>query len=73
MTMCVVQGHVTIRDTLNTGLGNPVEFAMDADGQITVRKADGEEPDPHRFDRVRGSLKSDMTTDEIMALLRGED
>jgi len=29
-------------------------------------------PAKGRFDRLRGIMKSDMTTDEIMALMRGD-
>ncbi len=77
MNTVTVKGQVTIpkpiRDALNIGPGSQVEFIINTDGQIVVRKADDEIPDLRRFDRLRGSLKSDMTADEIMALLRGEE
>jgi antitoxin PrlF len=77
MSTVTVKGQVTIpkpiRDALDIGPGSAVEFVVNRDGQIVLRKAGLEKPKPHRFDRVRGSLGSAMSTDEIMALLRGDD
>ncbi|MEA2740802.1 MAG: antitoxin PrlF [Acetobacteraceae bacterium] len=77
MTAVTSKGQVTIpkpiRDALNIGPGSLVEFVMDPDGRIVLRRADAEQPTPHRFDRVVGSAGPGMSTDEIMALLRGED
>ncbi len=77
MPTVTVKGQVTIpkriRDALGIGPGSLVEFVMSNDGQIVLRKAGSEGPAFPQFDRLVGSLGPDMTTDEIMALLRGED
>jgi AbrB family looped-hinge helix DNA binding protein len=77
MNAVTVKGQVTIpkpiRDQLDIRPGSLVEFVMNPDGQIVLRKAGVEEPRPHPFDRVVGSAGPGMSTDEIMALLRGDD
>ncbi len=72
------KGQVTIpkpvRDRLNLKPGNKVDFEPTPDGRFVVVKA-GKKPAARvegRFDRIRGVLKSAMTTDEIMALMRGD-
>lgn len=71
------KGQVTIpkpvRDRLNIKPGNAVDFELAADGRVVLVKA-GRKPAARRdgFDRIRGSGKGSMTTDEIMALTRGE-
>ena len=77
MNAVTVKGQVTIpkpvRDALDIGPGSLVEFVMNPDGQVVLRKAGAEQPCPHPFDRVVGSAGPGMSTDEIMALLRGDD
>jgi AbrB family looped-hinge helix DNA binding protein len=72
-----VKGQVTIpkpiRDALDIHPGSLVEFTMNRDGEVVLRKAGTEKPAPHKFDRVIGSAGPGMSTDEIMALLRGDD
>jgi antitoxin PrlF len=72
------KGQVTIpkpvRDRLNLKPGNKVDFKPTPDGRFVMVKA-GKKPAARvesRFDRIRGVLKSAMTTDEIMALMRGD-
>jgi AbrB family looped-hinge helix DNA binding protein len=69
------KGQVTIpkpiRDLLGVVPGSKVEFVMDDQGQIILRKA-GDAP-PLSLSRFLGVMKGDMTTDQIMALTRGED
>ena len=71
------KGQVTIpkpiRDRLNIKPGNAVDFELAADGSIVLVKI-GRKPAERRsaFARLRGSAGSGMTTDEIMALTRGE-
>jgi antitoxin PrlF len=76
MNAVTVKGQVTIpkpiRDLLDIHPGTLVEFVRSQDGQIVLRKADSAST-PHPFDRLVGSLKSDMTTNEVMAMTRGED
>jgi antitoxin PrlF len=74
-TTVTSKGQVTIpksvRDHLGIGPGSKVDFRRSADGGIVIEKADGP-PQPSRFARVRGSAGPGMTTDELMALLRGD-
>lgn len=77
-----VKGQVTIpkpiRDHLGLTPGSRVEFEVEPDGRVSLRKA-GEAAPPSgsadRFERLVGcgtALKG-MSTDEIMELLRGDD
>jgi AbrB family looped-hinge helix DNA binding protein len=75
-TTLTSKGQVTIpkavRDRLNLKPGSAVDFGLTPDGQVVLSKAGKKPAAPKsRFDRIRGILKSDMTTDEIMALMRG--
>jgi AbrB family looped-hinge helix DNA binding protein len=71
------KGQVTIpkpvRDRLNLKPGSTVDFQLTADGRVvlvkTGRKAKHRSS---RFERFRGTLKTDMTTDQLMALIRGD-
>jgi antitoxin PrlF len=70
------KGQVTIpkriREHLGIEPGSIVEFEVTADGRIVLVKA-GAPPKPSRFAQIRGTATVKMTTDEIMALLRGDD
>ncbi len=71
------KGQVTIpkpvRDRLNLKPGSAVDFELAADGRVVLVKAGRKSAPPRsRFERIRGSATVDMTTDEIMALMRGE-
>ena len=75
MTKITTKGQVTIpkrlRDHLGLKPGSSVEFELAADGRVFLRTR---QRVPHsKFARLRGSAKSGMTTDEVMALTRGED
>lgn len=71
------KGQVTIpkpiRDRLNIKPGNAVEFELADDGRVVLVKA-GRKPARARsaFNKVRGIAAGHMTTDEIMALTRGD-
>ena len=69
------KGQVTIpkplRDYLGIRPGSQVDFRRTDDGSVVIEKADGHRP-PSRFAKARGSAGPGMTTDELMALLRGE-
>jgi antitoxin PrlF len=69
------KGQVTIpkriRDYLGIEPGSEVNFRRADDGHIVIERADGTRP-PSRFAKLRGSAGPGMTTDELMALLRGE-
>jgi antitoxin PrlF len=75
-TTVTSKGQVTIpkpvRDHLGIGPGSQVAFRRANDGSIVIEKADGSAPQPSRFAKARGSAGPGMTTDELMALLRGE-
>ena len=70
------KGQVTIpkrvRDHLGIEPGSVVDFELGADGRIVLIKA-GAAPEPSRFERFRGIATTKLTTDEIMAMLRGDD
>jgi antitoxin PrlF len=74
-TKVTSKGQVTIpkpvRDHLGIVPGSQVDFRPTADGSVVIVKADGP-PQPSRFAKARGSAGPGMTTDELMALLRGE-
>jgi len=75
-TTVTSKGQVTIpkpvRDRLNIKPGNSVDFVLADDGSVVLVKAGKKPPVPKsRFDQIRGTMKSDMTTDEIMELMRG--
>ena len=73
-----VKGQVTIpkpiRDHLGLRPGDRVEFEVDTAGAVVVRKADpGTEAPGDRFADLMGCATAGLTTDEIIALTRGED
>jgi antitoxin PrlF len=69
------KGQVTIpkpvRDYLGIEPGSEVNFRRAEDGHIIIERADGTRP-PSRFAKALGHAGPGMTTDELMALLRGE-
>jgi antitoxin PrlF len=75
MTKMTTKGQVTIpkrlRDYLGLKPGSDVDFELAEDGRVFL-KSHGE-ASKSRFARLRGSAKLGMTTDELMALTRGED
>ena len=70
------KGQVTIpkpvRDHLGISAGSRVTFRCAADGSVVIEKADGTQQ-PSRFASVIGSAGPGPSTDEIMALLRGDE
>jgi antitoxin PrlF len=76
MATVTSKGQVTIpkpvRDHLGIGPGSQIAFRRAEDGSIVIEKADATGRQPSRFAKVRGSAGPGMTTDELMALLRGE-
>jgi antitoxin PrlF len=70
------KGQITIpkriRDYLRLEPGSMVEFDVAQDGRIVLLNQDAT-PKPDRFDKIRGTATTKLTTDEIMAMLRGDD
>jgi antitoxin PrlF len=75
MTKMTSKGQVTVprrvREYLGLRPGSEIEFDLAEDGRVFLRT--DHESRANRFARIRGSLKGGMTTDELMALTRGED
>jgi antitoxin PrlF len=69
------KGQVTIprdvRRQLGIEPGSEVSFELDGDGARLVRRASGD--GRAMVERMRGRATTRMSTDEIMALTRGED
>ena len=69
------KGQVTIprrvRDRLEIGPGSRVEFELTPAGQVIILKV-GEDGARGRFEALRSRAGAGMTTDQIMALTRGE-
>jgi AbrB family looped-hinge helix DNA binding protein len=75
MSKITSKGQVTVprrlRDHLGLKPGSEVDFELAEDGRVFLRPR-GKAPES-RFARLLGSAGPGMTTDEIMALTRGED
>jgi len=74
-TRVTSKGQVTIpkpvRDRLGLLPGSAVDFELAADGSVVLVKANAV-PLPSRFQALRGRAGQGLSTDEIMALTRGE-
>ena len=70
------KGQVTlpkaVRDLLGIGPGSVIDFQRAPDGRIVLVRVDAT-PQPNRFEKLRGRAGKGLSTDEIMALMRGED
>jgi AbrB family looped-hinge helix DNA binding protein len=69
------KGQITIpkrvRDLLGLKPGSLIDFDRGEDGRIVLVKVD-KKPRANRFARVRGHAGKGLSTDEIMAMTRGE-
>jgi antitoxin PrlF len=74
-TRVTSKGQVTIpkpvREHLGIGPGSVVDFKLATDGGVFIAKADGLRP-ASRFAKLRGVAGPGLSTDELMALLRGD-
>ena len=74
-TTVTSKGQVTIpkrvRDRLAIGPGSRVEFELTPEGQVVILKV-GDDRTTGRFEALRGRAGAGMTTDQIMALTRGD-
>ena len=70
------KGQVTVpkevRDTLGLKPGSRIVFGRGADGNFVIQKEGETKPPPNRFAKLRGVAGPGLSTDELMALLRGE-
>jgi antitoxin PrlF len=70
------KGQVTIpkliRDRLGIKPGTKVAFSLDKEGRAFLQAQEPIRLQPSRFERLRGTATSRLSTDEIMALTRGE-
>lgn len=76
-TILTIKGQVTIpkrvREALQLEPGSPVEFAINAAGEVVVRKPDQPRrrtPRRDRFEAARGKAQVKWTSNQLMALLR---
>jgi antitoxin PrlF len=69
------KGQVTIpkpvRDRLGIRPGSKVDFDIAEDGRALLRTIGKRRRPPERFDRMRGTATSGLTTEQILALTRG--
>lgn len=77
-TTMTVKGQVTIpkrvREALRLEPGDSVNFDVNREGQVVVRKAGGRRGGKRdRFEAARGKATVKWRTDDLMALLRGSD
>lgn len=77
MSTVTTKGQVTIpkpvRERLGVKPGDEVSFELAADGRVVIAKAKPRgKPKPSRFAALLGHAGPGMTTDQIMALTRGE-
>ena len=74
-TTVTSKGQVTIpklvREHLGIVPGSQVEFRRATDGSIVIEKADGTR-EPSRFAKLVGIAGPGPSTDEIMAITRGD-
>jgi len=73
------KGQVTIpkpiRDALHLLPGSTVEFSVNAQGEVVLHGSEAKPTRvvPDRFESARGKADIKWRTDELMALLRGDD
>lgn len=80
MAQVTVKGQVTIpkrvRDHLGIRPGSDVEFDVDPQGEVVLRKARGagrSKTRSSRFAALRGTATVKLRTDEILRMTRGEE
>ena len=76
-TTLTSKGQVTIpkqiRDALDMAPGCSVQFAVNREGDVVIRKVGARTSrKPDRFEAARGKADVKWRTDELMALLRGK-
>jgi bifunctional DNA-binding transcriptional regulator/antitoxin component of YhaV-PrlF toxin-antitoxin module len=61
-----------LRDYLGIKPGTAVELRLNPRGEVVLSRADGKRP-RSKLAKLYGIARGGMTTDEIMALTRGDD
>ena len=77
-TTMTLKGQVTIpkhiRDSLGLKPGAQLDFAVNRDGDVVLHRTDTSQPQKaDRFESVRSKADVKWRTQELMALLRGDD
>ncbi|MBI2313640.1 MAG: AbrB/MazE/SpoVT family DNA-binding domain-containing protein [Betaproteobacteria bacterium] len=77
-TTVTSKGQVTIpkkvRDALGLTPGSAVEFSVSREGEVVLHRAGARRRGKaDRFEAARGKAQLKWRTDELMALLRGDD
>ena len=77
-TTLTSKGQVTIpkqiRDALGMAPGCSVQFAVNRDGDVVIHKVGTRASrKPDRFEAARGKADVKWRTDDLMALLRGDN
>lgn len=77
-TTLTSKGQVTIpkqiRDALGMAPGCSVQFAVNRDGDVVIHKVGARASrKPDRFEAARGNADVKWRTDDLMALLRGDN
>jgi AbrB family looped-hinge helix DNA binding protein len=62
-----------VRERLGLSAGSTVDFVLGDDGRAYIEKIQDVADRIAALRRLVSSLKTEMTTDEIMAMTRGED
>jgi AbrB family looped-hinge helix DNA binding protein len=72
-----IKGQVTIpleiRKKLNITPASEVQFVIGEDGRVYVEKKKEDNARSSRFSKLRGTATVKMSTEEIMALTRGDE
>lgn len=62
-----------VLEKFGIGPGSEVDCRHTADGSVVIEKAKAAQPlDPDRFEQVRGTANAGFSTDEILAMTRGD-
>ena len=77
-TVLTSKGQVTIpkqiREALHLAPGCVVDFSVNGEGDVVIHKpGTAQAAGPDRFEAARGRADIKWRTDDLMALLRGED
>ena len=76
-TTVTSKGQVTIpkhiRDALHLEPGCAIEFRINREGEVVLTRPRTLQDENDRFERLRGKADVKWRTDDLMAMLRGDD